>query len=98
MGKTEKTYSVHILGNGGQHEISIDALAEDELKDKNILGVAYGIDIGHCFYLGARHGEKFIDRVKFYHVHTDSDDSLEELRVRQPSSIKISFYGDKLHE
>ena len=60
-----------------------------------MIGKADGRDIGHCVLLRVKYEENFVERAKWYYVSSESDRHLEELRKRQPGTIRVEFYGDK---
>lgn len=77
------------------HRVSIDEITSGERADKELLGRADGRDIGHCVYIGARHGDRFLERVRWYYLTNEEDALLKTLRATQSGSIRVEFYGEK---
>ena len=74
-------------------EISIGEIFEDERENKILIGGgAYGLDVGHCVYLGLKYSPGFANRIKWYYINPNEDNRLGELRRKQPSSIRVEFY------
>tara|TARA_Y100000310_G_scaffold82715_1_gene79332 strand:+ start:38796 stop:39086 length:291 start_codon:yes stop_codon:yes gene_type:complete len=72
---------------------SLQEITIEEKAGKEFLGAAYGIDLNHCALLGAKYCQNF-HNARWYHVAQDSDRHLEEIRKRQPSTLKIEFYRE----
>lgn len=83
-------------GRTVEHRISIDEITADERADKELLGKADGRDMGHCVYIGARYGESFLERVRWYYLSKEEDALLKNLRKTQPESVRVEFYGEKV--
>ena len=82
-------------GKSTSYTLLLEEIAAHEREEKELLGKAAGRDLGHCVYLGARHGKDFLERVKWYCVSTEEDESLRALRAVQPETIQVEFYGVK---
>ncbi len=87
-------FKLGIIG-GSIDELVLQKISEDEKKCKDFIGKADGTDLGHCVFLGVRHGKDFLKRAKFYLVSQETDAQLEQMREFQPNTIRIEFYGDK---
>ncbi len=81
-----------------QHRVSIDEIAAEERPGKDLIGKAFGRDLGHCVYLGAKHGKNFLERVKWYYMSNEEEDYLREIRKAQPETILVEFYGEEKHD
>ena len=86
-----KTFEFNVFSVDQNETLRIEEILSEETKYRKSLGTAYGIDIGHCIYLGIRHSEKFAERVKYYKIIED-DKQLEEMRRFQPRAIGVEFY------
>ncbi len=76
-------------------ELVLKKLSDQEKKGKKFIGKADGRDLGHCVYLGVRHGKDFLKQAKYYFVSSETDEQLEQMREFQPTTVRIEFYGDK---
>lgn len=82
-------------GKATPHTIMLEEITAEERGGKEFLGKADGRDIVHCVYLGARHGDRFLERVRWYYLSDEEDALLKELRKTQPETIRVEFYGEK---
>jgi hypothetical protein len=73
--------------------INLEEIAANQREGKELLGQAYGRDLGHCVYIGMRHCSDFAKRAKWYYSNNEQDKHLEELKKVQPGTIKVEFYG-----
>jgi len=87
-------FKLGIIG-GSIDELVLQKISSEEKKCKDLIGTADGTDLGHCVFLGAKHGKDFLKRAKFYFVSEESDEHLERMREFQPHTVRIEFYGDK---
>lgn len=92
-------FEITIMGQSSegnqQHSVSIDEIAAEERAGKELLGKADGRNLGHCVYLGARHSEHFLERVRWYYLSDEEDAFLRALQRTQLGSIRVEFYGEK---
>lgn len=95
-------YTIHKQTPTGtvEHQISLEEISADERAGKNKLGEATGIDLSHCIYLGARHGENFLEQVKYYYVNPEILPPNAHLMLRilfrtQRDMMRVEFYGEK---
>ena len=73
--------------------IVIEEIEECQTSSKNkIGGAAYGMNLNHCIYLATKYEKNFAQRVKFYFINDEVDETLAELRKKQPNSIRVEFY------
>ncbi|GEM_PF-6640450 len=72
--------------------ISLESITADEVKDKELLGTAYGVGLSHCMYLGSRYCEDF-SKARWYHIFGGSDEHLATMRKTQPNTLRIDFYA-----
>lgn len=88
---------IHKITKDGttSHRVSLDEITAEERAGKELIGKADGRDIGHCVILGAKYGENFVERAKWYYISRESNEHLKELRERQPQTIRVEFYGEK---
>lgn len=77
------------------HTLVLEEITAEERKGKELLGKADGRDLQHCVYLGARHGESFLERVRWYYLSDEEDALLKALREKQLGSIRVEFYGEE---
>lgn len=82
-------------GKATPHTILLEEITAGERTGKELLGRADGRDLQHCVYLGARHGDRFLERAKWYYLNNEEDEHLKELRRAQPETIRVEFYGEK---
>lgn len=82
-------------GKSTPHRVSIDKITADEREGKEFLGRADGRDLQHCVYLGARHGDRFLERVRWYYLSDEEDALLKTLREKQPETLRVEFYGER---
>jgi hypothetical protein len=78
----------------GREKVTIDKITEDETEGKELIGTAYGMNVNHCLYMGSKHCKDFRERAKWYVLTRDGDEDLEELKLKQPGSIRIDFYAE----
>ncbi len=88
------TFEWKIVKRTGEEKRKIEEIAETYAQDKEHLGRAVGINIGHCVYLGMRHCKEF-DRARWYCFPKIADENLLKLREEQPDSIAVDFYAEK---
>ena len=95
MNRFECTLFKFEHGKAVPYTLSLEEIATDEREDKELLGKAAGRDLSHCVYLGTRHCENFIERVRWYYLTNEEDALLKKLRRTQPGTIRVEFYGEK---
>jgi hypothetical protein len=89
-----ESYEFSVIGSDIDKRYLIHKIEKEKRKEKELIGVASGMDIGHCAYLGMKYGVRFLERVKWYWVSDEVQQSLEMLRRGQPESIRVEFYGE----
>lgn len=82
-------------GKSTPHTILLEEITAEQREDKEFLGKADGRDLQHCVYLGARHGDRFLERVRWYYLSDEEDALLKTLREKQPETLRVEFYGEK---
>lgn len=74
-------------------KVTLEEIARDEARGKHLLGIAAGMDIGHCSYLGSRHcSEKDFLRSVRYYRHCDAGEFPE---MGSHCATVVAFYKDK---
>ncbi len=69
----------------------IKELSEDECKSRKLLGSSFGINIGHCVFMGSKYCEKFLERVEGYRIVQLHEDIVKQIG-RHQNSIGVEFY------
>ncbi|MBT3397519.1 hypothetical protein HOA55_00765 [archaeon] len=65
-------------------DLNLEEISQEEVSNRTFLGQATGMGLGHCVWLGTRHGPKgFLDNVRSYVVHEQG-----------PAKMDVTFYGD----
>lgn len=71
---------------GKKIQRKIRNLSRRRVKDLSYLGKAWGMDLGHCFYLGSKFCKDFVGRIRGYKV-VPSD--------KKGCNLAVMFYGRK---
>ncbi|MBI2148339.1 hypothetical protein HYU23_01555 [Candidatus Woesearchaeota archaeon] len=87
-------FELNHTNNGRLETLIINEISKQETKNKVLLGSAYCVNIGHCAYLGTRHCNNFLSRVKYYFLDEEAI-NLKDYRKMEPNGICVEFYSDK---
>ncbi|MFC1685824.1 hypothetical protein ACFLZZ_02250 [Nanoarchaeota archaeon] len=94
IGKVFRLYRVE-KGKALETILTLHRITKEERQGKEKLGIANGMDLGHCVYLGNKYGGKFKKKAKFYYINNgDEDSDLKRYKEKQPGGISVTFYGD----
>ena len=72
----------------------IEDIDKEEAKNKSLIGSAYGVGLFHCVYIGDRHCENFLKRVKYYYIDNEAP-NLKDYRKIEPRGVCVEFYTEK---
>nr|MBI4156690.1 hypothetical protein [Candidatus Woesearchaeota archaeon] len=83
-----------LIGPKESKNVTLEEITAEEKEGKKYIGTAIGKDVSHCAYLAAKYEKTFLKEGKYYYINTEKDKDIEELRKKQPNSIKVEFYGE----
>ena len=92
---TSKISDIVRVCNDGLQDICLEEISDGEKAGKKYIGVAHGVDIGHCVSLAMRH-EKSFYKAKWYYLIKADDEGLQRFKKKtmQLGSIGVEFYRD----
>ena len=86
--KIGKTFTT----DGHREEKERYCLEDGEERFYNILGTGYGINLVHCFSMGAKNKENFWERVFAYKIIPNREPANLMKRVTGKDYISVEFY------
>lgn len=81
-----------------KREVELKYLENPSSDDYELIGKAYGSSVAHCFYLGRKFEDDFLDEVYGYNLKFRWEDTEEKSEVEKAASenkdaeMKVCFY------